>query len=142
MVCCFLGHKEVPERVRDELYKTISSLVEEGVLSFLVGNQGGFDNMVLSVLRNLKTIYPEIDYQIVLAYMPQNKDLSYSYYSWETCYPEGLELVPPRFAISHRNRWMIQKSDIVICFVTHTWGGAAQFVELAYKKRKRVINLA
>lgn len=139
MVCCFLGHKEAPERVRDELYKTISSLVEEGVLSFLVGNQGGFDNMVLSVLRNLKTIYPEIDYQIVLAYMPQNKDASYPYYSWETCYPEGLELVPPRFAISQRNRWMIQKSDIVICFVTHTWGGAAQFVDLAYKKRKRLI---
>ena len=57
-------------------------------------------------------------------------------------YPEGLESVPRRFAISWRNKWMVGESDTVICYIAHSWGGAAQFVELAERKKKTVINLA
>ena len=37
---------------------------------------------------------------------------------------------------------MIRESDVVITYITHSWGGAAQFVEMAKKKRKRIINVA
>lgn len=56
--------------------------------------------------------------------------------------PEGIETVPKRFAISWRNKWMLNQSDYVITYVTHSWGGAAQFAEMAEKQHKRVINLA
>lgn len=36
---------------------------------------------------------------------------------------------------------MIDKSDYVVVYITHPWGGAAQFKELAEKKGKAVINL-
>ena len=58
-----------------------------------------------------------------------------------TIYPEGLETVPKRFAISWRNKWMIQESDVVVTYITHSWGGAAQFADLAKRKKKRVINI-
>ena len=58
-----------------------------------------------------------------------------------TILPEGIETVPPRFAISYRNKWMIEQSDYVITYVIHSWGGAAQFKELAEKKGKTVIEL-
>ena len=49
---------------------------------------------------------------------------------------------PKRFAISWRNRWMLDRSDHVIAYVTRSWGGAAQFAELAKKRGKQVHALA
>jgi hypothetical protein len=37
---------------------------------------------------------------------------------------------------------MVRESQIVVCFITHSWGGAAQFVEYAEKQGKEIINLA
>ena len=59
-------------------------------------------------------------------------------YDW-TVYP-GLENVPRRFAISHRNRYMVDKADFVVAYVTHSWGGAAQTLEYANQKKKSIIQ--
>ena len=48
----------------------------------------------------------------------------------------------PRFAILWRNEWMVRQSDFVVCYVTHTWGGAYQAVDLAERKHLTIINLA
>ena len=108
----------------------------------MVGNQGGFDSVVLHMLRLLKGKHPHITYNVVLAYMPGNKEEWLAYEPMETLYPEGLESVHPRYAISWRNKWMVQESDVVVAYITHSWGGAAQFVELAERKKKRIINIA
>lgn len=63
------------------------------------------------------------------------------YEPWETVFPEGLEMVPPRFAIVHRNRWMVHEADMVIAYVTHDWGGAAKMVVLAEKKGKKIVRI-
>ena len=57
-------------------------------------------------------------------------------------FPEGLEFAPPRFAISRRNEWMLKRADYVVTYVTHGWGGAAQFAEKAKRQGKAVIDLA
>ena len=74
--------------------------------------------------------------------MPGVKDEWNIYDSMETLYPEGLECVHPRYAISWRNKWMIRESNVVVTYITHSWGGAAQFAEIAKKKGKRIINVA
>lgn len=117
-------------------------ITEYGVNIFYVGNNGQFDHLVAAVLRELKSRHPQISYSIVLAYLPEREkehnQLSYT----ETIYPEGLEDTPPRFAISKRNKWMVQQSEYVIAYVEHSLGGAAQFTEYARKKHRTVINLA
>ena len=117
-------------------------ITEYGVNIFYVGNNGQFDHLVAAVLRELKSRHPQISYSIVLAYLPEREkehnQLSYT----ETIYPEGLEDTPPRFAISKRNKWMVQQSEYVISYVEHSFGGAAQFTEYARKKHRTVINLA
>lgn len=55
--------------------------------------------------------------------------------------PEGIESVHPRYAISWRNKWIVNESDMVICYITHSWGGAAQYVEKAKKKGATINNL-
>ena len=116
-------------------------IVESGVTSFLVGNQGHFDGMVLKALRCMKKKYPHISYNLVLAYMPTEKEEWNPYEFGETMLPEGIESVHPRYAISWRNKWMVNEADIVIAYVTHSWGGAAQYVGMAEKKRKQITSL-
>ena len=141
MVCSFFGHKDTPISVYPYLLATTEKLIQyKGIDSFIVGNQGGFDNMVLCSLRELKQKYPHIRYNVILAYMPGKGEKTYN--PFESCLPEGIESVPKRFAISWRNKWMVQRSDIVICYIAHSWGGAAQFVEYAKKQCKEIINLA
>lgn len=142
VTCCFFGHKDTPPGISDKLEEVLEKLiVEEGVDAFLVGNQGGFDAAVLHTLRRLKGVYPHITYNVVLAYMPGRKEEWSPNDPMETLLPEGLESVHPRYAISWRNKWMIQEAEVVVTYITHSWGGAAQFAELAERKKKRVINL-
>jgi len=143
MTCCFFGHKDTPSTIKPALEEAIADLIEnQNCDSFLVGHQGSFDGIVLGVLRNLKQKYPNISYNVVLAYMPGEKTEYEFYAPEETMYPEGLESVHPRFAISWRNKWLVNECDFVICYINRSWGGAAQYVELAQKKNKSVINLA
>lgn len=137
---CFFGHSEVIHNIRPKLTEIIENLItEEKVTVFYVGNQGQFDSMVYSVLKELKTKYPQIRYTVVLAYMPDEhiKEV----YGEDTLYPEGLETVPKKFAINKRNEWMILNSDISVCYVYKTTGGAAKFKGKAEKKGLRIISL-
>lgn len=59
----------------------------------------------------------------------------------DTIFPEGIETVPKRFAISWRNRWMLKQADYVVTYVTHSWGGAAQFAEMAKRQHKKIVNV-
>ena len=105
-----------------------------------MGNQGRFDAIVRVILRELKKEYPQIDYAVVLAYMP-GKQTEYDDYS-DTMLPEGIESVHPRYAISWRNNWMLQQSDYVVTYITHSWGGAAQYADKARRQKKTVINIS
>ncbi len=139
-VCTFFGHRECPETIKPHLLHTLRDLiVNHGVDLFYVGNQGQFDAFVRSALRELAKQYPHIRYAVVLAYMPGTAN-EYGDHS-NTMLPEGIEAVHPRYAISWRNNWMLQQSDYVVAYVTHTWGGTARFTGQAKRQRKEVIFL-
>ena len=95
--------------------------------------------MVYSVLKELKARYPQISYTVVLAYMPDEhiREL----YGEDTLFPDGLESVPKRFAISKRNDWMIQQSCFAVCYVHKITGSAAKFRDKAEKKGLRAIDV-
>lgn len=87
--------------------------------------------MVRSLLRELSELYPHIRYAVVLAYVPQKQD-EFDQRDWsDTMVPEGVETVHPRFAIAWRNKWMLREADYVVTYITHGWGGAAQYAEMA-----------
>ena len=139
MTVTFFGHKDTPKEIEPTLRTTLVDLIENhDATKFYVGNNGNFDTMVRRQLENLSQTYP-ITYNIVLAYLPTKKS-EYDDYT-NTILPEGIETAPKRFAISWRNKWMIQQSDVVVTYVTHSFGGAAQFKELAERQGKTVIEL-
>jgi predicted Rossmann fold nucleotide-binding protein DprA/Smf involved in DNA uptake len=48
----------------------------------------------------------------------------------------------PKAAIQIRNRIMVDRSDMVICYVQHKSGGSYKTIQYAKKQGKRIINLA
>ena len=70
-------------------------------------------------------------------YDPHLKEKAQAYDS--ILYPP-LENVPPKFAISRRNKYMAEKADLVIAYIDRS--GAYQTYANAMQKGKTVINLA
>ena len=139
MTCTFFGHKDAPDAIYPKLLKVVEELfLERNVDRFLVGTHGNFDSLTLRALREVKNKHPLLTYSVVLAYMPEANN----YQDDKTIFPEGIEVVPKRFAITYRNEWMVRASDVVVCYIDHSWGGASQFVEMATKQGKEIINLA
>ena len=138
MIVTFCGHAQISqsEKIEQWLYDVTQRLIEQGATTFYLGGYGEFDRLAASVLRAQKKQNPQIELVLVLAYLNTVRDTS-GYDS--TVYPP-LETVPRRFAISHRNRWMVESADVVVAYVLHDWGGAATTLRCAKQKKKQIIS--
>ncbi len=142
MTITFFGHRNSPSSIRDTLKNILIDLIEHHQADlFYVGNQGSFDLMIYDLLKELKNQYPSIQYNVVFAYFPEESGQG-RIDEEHTIYPDGLEMVPRKFAIDRRNHWMIEQSDTVITYVVRPFGGAAKFKEIAQRKKKRIIELS
>ena len=138
MTVTFCGHAQISqsEKIEKWLYDVTRKLIEQGATTFYLGGYGAFDSLAASILREQKKQYPQIELVLVLAYLNTERNTS-GYDS--TVYPP-LETVPRRFAISHRNRWVVESADVVVAYVLHDWGGAATTLRCAKQKKKQIIS--
>ena len=136
MVCTFFGNKNTPQEAKEKIYCQIKRLIGEGVTTFYVGNHGAFDKMVLSALVELKKEFSQIDYAVVLAYLPkETKD-------YETVFPEEVSQAPMKYRIDRRNKWMLKRADVVVTYIFNTAGHALTYKEMAMQSGKRIIELS
>ena len=139
MICSLFGHRDTPETIKATLKTVLIDLIEnKNVNIFYVGNNGAFDRIARDLLKEIKKTH-KINYYVVLAYIPQ-KNNGYDYS--DTVYFDELNFKPQRLRIVERNKLMINKSDIVVTYVTHITGGAAEFKAFAQRKGKTVINIS
>ena len=135
LACTFFGHRDSPDSLFPILKeKILSLLINHQVSVFYVGTHGNFDTMAYRAVKELQVEYPEIRVYRVLAYMSKEEIA-------DSILPEGIEMVHPKYAISWRNKWMLDHADYVIAYTTHNYGGAAKYVKQAEKESKLVIYL-
>ncbi|MCB6570549.1 hypothetical protein LI142_13675 [Eubacterium limosum] len=140
--CTFCGHHDAPDSIRTMLLSTIEKMiVENKVDTFYVGNHGSFDSMALFSLREMRKEYPQISYYVVLAYLPEKKEEFPLYTDNETILPDGIENYPKRFAITYRNKWMVEQSEYLIAYVKNSFGGASKTLEYATKRHLNIIEI-
>ena len=102
--CTFFGHRDCPSSIKPKLREVLIDLIENHAVDmFYVGQQGAFDGIVRSVLKELVSVYPHIRYAVVLERLPPKRDEFDTRDYSDTILPEGIEMVHPRFAISWRN---------------------------------------
>ena len=91
---------------------------------------------------NLSRIFVLILYQFYpTAEYTDNQQYFEEYYD-EIEISEKASLSHFKSAMQVRNKEMVDRSDLVICYVEHNRGGAYQTIEYARKQNKRIINLA
>ena len=138
MTVSFCGHSEIygDEELRRWLEEVVEDLITQGADLFYLGGYGGFDRMAASAVWKLKKQYPNVESVLVLPYL--DRKINADIYD-RTTYPP-LEHVPRRFCISRRNEWMVDQADVIVAYVACAWGGTANTLAYAKRKKKYITN--
>ncbi len=145
----FFGHRQIDRffETEEKVAALVRKLItEKEYVEFLIGQDGEFDQIVASTVRRTKHNIRDDNCELiwVLAYPKaeyvNNADSFDEYYdSVEIC--DEAARSHPKAAIQIRNRSMVDRSDLVVCYVEHETGGAFQTKTYAEKTGKDVINL-
>ena len=139
------GHREIDDlrKLEDKLTPIIKELIRtKTYVVFLIGRNGEFDEYAASVIKRAqKEVGKENnDITLVLPYKVANIEYYEKYYD-NVIVPESLYGAHPKAAITLKNRWMIEKSNLVIAYVEREKGGAYTAMRYAKKLNKMVVDL-
>lgn len=136
----FIGHNECYGADENKLKYTIIECIEKGTVYFLNGGQGRFDFICARIIFEMKKDFPQIKNILVIPYL-NFKVLNKKIFD-DIIYPEGFEKYHYNAAIIQKNRYMVNQSDIAICYVNHKWGGAFKTYSYAKKQGLEIKNIA
>jgi len=139
----FFGHRELENMsdVECRLEKVIRYLLEQKeYVDFLVGREGEFDLLTASVIRRITKEYDYGNSSLVLMlpylksyYRDNEQNLRKYYNDIEIC---------SKAAIQIRNRYMVDRSDLVVCCIQRKSGGAYKTLRYAETQGRKIINTA
>lgn len=136
--CFFIGNHDAPDRIFDILESAVEvHITDDGVTDFYVGNYGNFDRMAARAVIHCKQAYPYVRLILVMPYLlPKGKhELPEGFDDY--IYPEGLEFVPKRFAITKANQFIINQVDHLIFYDYHRTGNTRKLIDYAENRVKR-----
>ena len=150
--CCFTGHRHIPEDVRpilrERLLLCIQRLNEDnGVTTFYAGGCTGFDTLAAQAVLEYRVGHEEVRLIIVVPYAEQSRGWSQEdkdeYERIKAAASEVVCLAEHYFngCMQKRNRYMVDRSAVCVCYQTKDDGGTAYTVMYAQSKRTRVYNL-
>ena len=146
----FFGHRFIDDSqtVEQKLYELLRIIISRGdrEVEFLVGRNGDFDMIATSVIRRLKKEINAKNVFLTLVLPYETAELRNNTEAFENFY-DSIEISEAsvdknfKYAITARNRDMIDRSDMVVVYVKNQSGGAYQSLRYAEKNDKRIINL-
>ena len=146
----FFGHRYIdnPLKVEELLETKIRKLInEKEYVEFLVGRNGDFDrcasSTILRVRKNVRANNSALVLMLPYAtaeYLNNEEYFNGYYTDVEISYKASI--AHPKAAIQIRNREMVTRADLIICYVEENSGGAYKTVQYAEKVSKTIINLA
>ena len=148
---CFTGHRIIPENERERILKkledTLVDLAEMGYENFIAGGALGFDTLAEEKIIKLKNKYPKIRLVLALPCMEQTKRWTQSEkIKYEEIKRQADEIVYTsenysRGCMFKRNRYMVDRSGVCVCYLTKESGGTAYTVKYAKSQDLIIISL-
>ncbi len=138
MIITFCGHSDFREStdIRGKLLSLLTESVGDAPAEIYLGGYGNFDSFALNCCREYKRSHPNVTITYVTPY------LNAAHEGYDAVLYPPIENKPKRFAISYRNKYMVEKADLVVAYVSRDWGGAYATYKHAIKKCKATVNLA
>lgn len=149
--CAFSGHREIPaERVAPLcalLRRAIVYAYEQGCRSFFCGGAIGFDTYAAKEVILFRVKHPDVRLVLMLPCADQadgwsrHKKAAYDYILSEADEAVILSDAYSRGCMHKRNRALVERADMLICYVGRESGGSFQTMRLAKEKGIAVHNL-
>lgn len=141
----FFGHRKLYDlrQIDERLSQLLKELIQtKTYIAFIIGRHGDFDEYAASVIKRVQKELgsDNNDLTLVIPYTVSDIEFYEKYYD-NVIILEPAEGVHPKRAITLRNRWMVEQSDLVIVNVKHSKGGAYTAMKYAEKNNKKIINL-
>ncbi len=142
MKSCFMfGHADCPDSMLPKIEEAIETCYSKhGITDFYVGNRGRFDALAAVAAKQMKKRHSDIRLYLLLAYHPAER-VTELLDGFDNSYYPPLEGIPRRYAIVRANQYMIDTSDIIICYVKHI-GNTRTLLEYAEKRKCNIQNVA
>lgn len=145
MIISFIGHSKIYKKrdIQTKIEEAIlQNTVEDEPIFFYCGGYGDFDLLCLKALLNIKKERRGCQMVLITPYLNTPKHLKDKLDLFDQLIYPPIETVPIKFAIVARNKWMIDKADLIISYINRDYGGAYSALSYAKRKKKRIINLS
>lgn len=147
---CFFGHRRINNifNIEKLLEYHLKKLIKEHeYVDFLVGRNGEFDQCVSSSVLRIRKNYRNDNSSLILVLPYATAEFINNVKYFEEYYSEieisaAASQSHPKSAFKIRNREMVDRADLVICYIENKEGGAWQTIKYAIKQKKNIINLA
>lgn len=149
--CCFTGHRDLPENeknIYNKVLKSVKTLTDKGVKTFICGGAVGFDLLCGEVILHLKKNGAQINLVMALPCKEQDKYFSPEDKIRYKNLLEGADKVIytaekyHRGCMHKRNRFMVDNCAYVIAYVSKASGGSYYTKSYAEKNGREIINIA
>lgn len=139
------GHREIDDlrQLENKLVPVIRELIQtRPYVTFLIGRNGDFDEYAASIIKQIQKAIGKDNSDITLVLPYTVKDLEFYQKYYDNIFiPASTYRAHPKSAITLRNRWMIEQSDLIIVYVEREKGGAYTAMKYAKRSNKKIINL-
>ena len=146
-ICALTGHRDLPEDFdTNALYDALEELIKGGYTYFCCGMARGFDLVALECLVDLKQRY-HVRIEACIPYagyehgMPASCRKKFrTLLSW--C--EIKTVLSPTFfngCFLARDRYMVEKADLLLAYCKRATGGAAYTVKCAERSGKEIVYI-
>lgn len=144
--CTLTGHRQIKDLDYALVDRVILNLVKNGCTRFFCGMARGFDLAAAESVIEVMRVYPV---ELVACIPCESQTDSYSAAD-KARYGRILKKCSEILVLSEnyykgcmhaRDRFMVDNSDIVLCYLRHKSGGTYYTVNYANKTRKKIIEL-
>ncbi len=151
-VCCFTGHrpnkiKEGEQTIKFLLEKVIDSAIADGYVRFISGMAMGTDIWASEIVLEKKKMFMKIE---LICALPHPKFESRRDVYEQQRFNKILKLADDIFMVNEnyfsgcyqvRNKWMVDRSDLVIAVFNGNKSGTKNTIDYAIKKGIKVVNV-
>lgn len=150
---CFIGHRRIGHGpIKERLENAIKYELENNCKLFTMGTHGEFDQLALSVCRNFRNQYKDIEIEVnITSFQKIKKIIEIDEFGREV-YEPYCDVKTVMYQIEEEyfkrqiivsNRQMIDTCDTLICYVDKKKSPSGSKIALNYAKRKglKIVNL-
>lgn len=141
----FIGHRTLynQRQIEIRIEEIIVKLIEEKEhVEIYVCRNGDFDILVASAIKRMQKEYGNHNSCLIVVFpYPMKDDEYYEKYYDEIVFPISYKIHFKR-AIIGRNKWIVENSELLICYVETSSGGAYTCMEYAKKTIKNLADVS